>query len=122
MKRFFVMFVLTAAAAGVALAHPGASIAVVAAAVAVPGCTAIPGIGRERRPYLRGLAVAPDGVLYVAASGCGAVLKIDRAGKTTVVLRTEAPWSPTAVTFASGELYVLEYLHTASDDRSECAK
>jgi streptogramin lyase len=27
-------------------------------------------------PTLRGLAVAPDGVVFVAAAGCGAVLKI----------------------------------------------
>jgi hypothetical protein len=91
----------------------------VAAAVVVPNCTAVPGIGRELRPYLRGLAVAPDGSVYVAASGCGAVLRIERGGKTTTILRTDAPWSPTDVAVANGEIYVLEYSHTASDNRVE---
>jgi hypothetical protein len=94
-------------------------VTVVANVPAVPNCMAIPGIGRELRPYLRGLAVAADGTLYVAASGCGALLKIERGGKTSVVLRTQSPWSPTAVAIANGEVYVLEYSHTASDDRRE---
>ncbi|HKO58409.1 MAG TPA: hypothetical protein VJ276_21265 [Thermoanaerobaculia bacterium] len=94
-------------------------VSAVAATVVIPNCTAIPGIGPELRPYLRGLAVAPDGTVYVAASGCGAVLRIEPGGKTTTILRTEAPWSPTAVAIANGELYVLEYLHTASDNRRE---
>ncbi|MEA2489153.1 MAG: hypothetical protein QOH21_945 [Acidobacteriota bacterium] len=94
-------------------------VSTVAANVAVDRCTAIPGIAAAERPYLRGLTVAPDGSVYVAASGCGAVLKIDGAGKRPTVLRTAAPWSPTAVAVANGEIYVLEYLHTASDDRRE---
>jgi hypothetical protein len=36
-----------------------------------------------------------------------------------VLLGTAAPWSPTAVAVAHGEVYVLEYLHTASDDRRQ---
>lgn len=91
----------------------------IAANVVVPDCRAIPGIGAEMRPYLRGLAVAPDGAVYVAASGCGAVIKIDRGGKTQTVLKASGAWSPTAVAVANGEIYVLEYLHTASDVRSE---
>ena len=94
-------------------------VSTVAANVAVDRCTAIPGVDPAERPYLRGLAVAPDGAVYVAASGCGAVLKVDGAGKRTTVLRTTGPWSPTAVAVANGEVYVLEYLHTASDDRRE---
>ncbi|HEV7242006.1 MAG TPA: hypothetical protein VGQ36_22435 [Thermoanaerobaculia bacterium] len=93
-------------------------VSVVAANVTVPNCTAIPGIEVER-PYLRGLAVAADGSVYVAASGCGALLKIDSKGKPNVILRTTAPWAPTAVAVANGEVYVLEYSHTASDNRRE---
>ncbi|HYI09563.1 MAG TPA: hypothetical protein VEK57_10915 [Thermoanaerobaculia bacterium] len=94
-------------------------VTVVAANVTVPNCTAIPGIDAPQRPYLRSLAVAPDGTVYVAASGCGALLKIDARGKSTVVLRTAAPWSPTAVALANGNVYVLEYTHTVSEeDRS----
>ena len=40
-------------------------------------------------------------------------------GAVTPVLRTAPPYSPTAVAVANGEVYVLEYLHTDSDDRSE---
>ena len=71
------------------------------------------------RPWLRGLAVAGNGSIYVAATACGAVLRVDPSGKSTVVLRTEPPWSPTAVAVSGGEVYVLEYLHTATDDRRE---
>ena len=85
----------------------------------VPNCAAIPGIGPEVQPYLRGIAVAPDGTAYVAASGCGAVLKISPGGAVTPILRASPPWSPTAVAMAGEDLFVLEYLHTASDNRRE---
>ncbi|HYC61993.1 MAG TPA: hypothetical protein VEK79_20750 [Thermoanaerobaculia bacterium] len=93
-------------------------VSTVADRVAVPNCIAIPGVPPIERPYLRGLAVTPDGTVYVAAAGCGALLKIS-AGKVTPILRTQAPWSPTAVAVANGEVYVLEYSHTASDNRLE---
>lgn len=98
---------------------PQGRVSTVAANVTVPNCTATPGIGPKLRPYLRGLAIAADGSIYVAASGCGALLKIDPKGKSSVILRTTAPWSPTAVAVANGEVYVLEYSNTASDDRRE---
>lgn len=91
-------------------------VSTLATIVAVPNCARIPGAdGAE--PYLRGLAVAPDGTVFVAASGCGAVLRITPRGKITTVLRTTSPWSPTAVATSRSGLYVLEYLHTASEDR-----
>jgi len=88
-------------------------------AVNVPSCVPIPGIEKDARPYLRGLAVTPDGTVYVAASGCGSVLKISPRGQISAILRTSSPWSPTAVAAEGGEVYVLEYLHTASDNRRE---
>ena len=94
-------------------------VSTVAAEVTVPNCAPIPGIGPELGPYLRGLDLGPDGSLFVAAAGCGAVLKITAAGQATPVLRTVSPYSPTAVAVSGGEVYVLEYLHTASDDRRE---
>jgi hypothetical protein len=94
-------------------------VSLVANVNSVPNCESIPGVKRDVLPYLRGLAVAPDGTVYVAASGCGALLKIDPTGKTSVILRTQAPWSPTDVAVANGEIYVLEYSNTASDDRTE---
>ena len=94
-------------------------VSTVAANVTVPACVAIPGVEPAIRPYLRGLDVAPDGTVVVAAAGCGAVLRITAAGRVTPILRTTSPYSPTAVAISNGEVYVLEYLHTASDDRIE---
>ncbi len=84
--------------------------------IAVPECASIPGI-EAAKPYLRGLGVGADGTVFVAASGCGAVLKITPNGKLTTVLQTTSPWSPTAVAVSPTGVYVLEYLHTATEDR-----
>lgn len=84
--------------------------------VSVPNCSAIPGT-EPGTPYLRGLAVRGDGAVFVAASGCGAVLKITRRGEITTILRTTSPWSPTAVAVSARTLYVLEYVHTEAEDR-----
>jgi hypothetical protein len=84
---------------------------------AVPDCARIPGTERGSEPFLRGLAVARDGTVFVAAAGCGAVLRITPRGEITTVLRTTSPWSPTAVALSPSGLYVLEYLHTAAEDR-----
>lgn len=94
-------------------------VSTVVADVAIPKCAAIPGAEAVAGPDLRGLAVAGDGTVYVAASGCGALLKVDAKGQVRTILTTEAPWSPTAVALAGNDVYVLEYLHTASDERRE---
>lgn len=91
-------------------------VSTVAEGVSVANCTPIPG---NTRPYLRGLAVANDGTVYVAASGCGVLLKIDPRGRVSPLLRTSSPWAPTDVALAGGEVYVLEYSHTAADDRRQ---
>ena len=70
-------------------------------------------------PYLRGLAVGKDGDVYVAATGCRVVARIDRKGNVTPVLRAESPWAPTAVALHGDSVYVLEYFHTPGDDRRE---
>jgi hypothetical protein len=64
--------------------------------------------------YCRGLTVADDGTIFVAANAARAVLAIGRDRNVRVVLRAEAPWGPTDVTIHDGTLYVLEY-----DDRGE---
>ncbi len=66
-------------------------------------------------PYLRGLAVGDDGVLYAAATGCRAVVRISRSGTVTTILKAEGNWSPTAVAVFGGALYVLEYDHHAAE-------
>jgi len=98
---------------------PQGTLSTVASKVTVPGCVRPPGWEAPLGSDLRGLAVAPDGTVFVAAAGCGAVLKIEARGKITTILRATPPWSPTAVAVAGKDVYVLEYLHTASDNRRE---
>jgi sugar lactone lactonase YvrE len=61
------------------------------------------------------------GTVYVAASGCGRVLKITPDRQVTTVIQLQSPWSPTGVALSGSDLYVLEFLHTASEieDRRE---
>lgn len=91
----------------------------VASDIRVPECARIPGVEAQVGPYLRGLDVAPNGTVFVASAGCGAVLMVSPAGRVSTVLRTTPPYSPTAVAVAKGTIVVLEYLHTDSDDRRE---
>jgi len=83
----------------------------------VPGCAVIPGNAPSDGPFLRGLSVDAAGVIYVAASGCGSLLKITPEGRVTKLVQLEAPWSPTAVALFGTDVYVLEYLHTEMEDR-----
>jgi len=83
----------------------------------VPGCAKIPGNARSEGPLLRGLTVDSAGVMYVAASGCGSLLRITPQGQVTKLLQLDAPWSPTAVALFGTDVYVLEYLHTEVEDR-----
>ncbi len=70
-------------------------------------------------PYLRGLALAPDGTIYAAASGCRSVILIPARGPIRTILKAERPWSPTAVALDGKDVYALEYLHTPGDDRTQ---
>jgi DNA-binding beta-propeller fold protein YncE len=70
-------------------------------------------------PYLRGLAVDTQGVMYVADTGDARVLKITPGGKVTTLLQTESPWSPTGVALFGSDVYVLEFLHTTRDVRRD---
>jgi len=83
----------------------------------VQGCVLIPGNEPSVGPLFRGLSVDSAGVIYVAASGCGSLLKITPQGQLTKLVQLEAPWSPTAVALFGRDVYVLEYLHTESEDR-----
>ncbi len=87
--------------------------------VTVPGCVRPPDWEAPLGPYLRGLAVAADGTVFVAATGCSAVLRVEAQGKTKPVLRAAPPWSPTAVAVGGKDVYVLEYLHTVLEHRRE---
>ncbi|HEY6137875.1 MAG TPA: hypothetical protein VI670_08950 [Thermoanaerobaculia bacterium] len=94
-------------------------VSTIVANMAVPNCAKIPSDEPQNGAYLRGLAVADDGTIYVAAAGCGALMRVDAAGRAGALLRTAPPWSPTAVAVNGRDVYVLEYLHTASDNRRE---
>jgi hypothetical protein len=98
---------------------PQGAISTIASKITVPDCLRLPGFPQQLGPFLRGLDVAADGTIYVAASACGALLKITARGEVTPVLRTTSPWSPTGVAVSGNYVYVLEYLHTPSDDRRD---
>lgn len=94
------------------------SVSTVSAPVGVSDCSD-PLPGTPKLPYLRGLAVAQDGAIYAAATGCRAVITISRQGRVGTVLRSERPWSPTGVALFGGDVYVLEYRHTQGDNSAE---
>jgi sugar lactone lactonase YvrE len=98
---------------------PQGELTTVAENVTLSGCDSVPRIEADLGPYFRGIDVDAQGTVYVAATGCGAVLKITADKKVTTVLRASRPWSPTGVAVSGDDLYVLEYLHTASDNRRE---
>ena len=60
-------------------------------------------------PYLRGLAVTSDGMVYAAVTGCRCVVKVAADGTVSTVLKAERPWSPAGVAVRNGAVYVLEY-------------
>lgn len=87
-------------------------------AIHLPDCSD-PLPGTPKLPYLRGLAAARDGTLYVAATGCRSVIRISGGGQIKTMLKAERPWSPTGVGLSGDDIYVLEYLHTSGDSRKE---
>ncbi len=73
----------------------------------------------ETHPYLRGLALDTQTVMYVADSGDARVLKVTPNGRITTVVQTQSPWAPTGVALFGRDVYVLEYLHTERDVRRD---
>ena len=82
-------------------------------------CGSVPGLGPADRPLLRGLDVDTSGTIYVAATGCASVLRVTADGHVSVLFQTDGPWSPTGVAMFGADLYVLEFLGAASDNRAE---
>jgi formylglycine-generating enzyme required for sulfatase activity len=60
-------------------------------------------------PYLRGLDVTPEGVVYTAVTGCHSVIKVTPEGVVQTVLHSEHPWSPTGIAVRGTDLFLLEY-------------
>jgi len=82
-------------------------------------CDSVPGVGSEFGLSLRGIDIDAKGSLFVAATACQAVLKITPDKIVTTVSRTNGAWAPTGVATFGGDVYVLEYLHTAGERRRE---
>jgi hypothetical protein len=59
--------------------------------------------------HLRGLAVDGGRNVYLANSELRSVVKVSPRGQLKTVLTAEEGWSPTGVTVAGGDLYVLEH-------------
>jgi DNA-binding beta-propeller fold protein YncE len=57
---------------------------------------------------LFGLTLDAQANIYVASFGNGKVLKISPEGKIVAVFPSEAGWTPTGVTVAGTDIYVLE--------------
>jgi len=98
---------------------PQGKLSTVADSISLTSCISIPGVGGHLGPLLRGLDVDANGNIYVAATGCGSVLKIPTDGRVISILNSASPWSPTGVAVSGNDLYVLEYLHTEGDNRRE---
>ena len=90
-------------------------VSTIATITALSGRPAIP--ASEKRPYLRGLKIDPNGIVYVAEAADARVFKITPDGKVTTILQLESPWAPTDVAVFGDIVYVLEFLHDAGDDR-----
>jgi sugar lactone lactonase YvrE len=59
-------------------------------------------------PGFQGLDISTNGTVYAAATGCRALVKIS-PGSLETVLKSERPWSPSAVALYHGDIYVLEW-------------
>lgn len=66
-------------------------------------------------PFLNGITVSSNSDIYLAATGCRCVLKLDQQGRVSTVLKAESPWSPTGVALHSEDLYVAEWTNAHSD-------
>ena len=69
----------------------------------------------ELAPYLTGLAVGPSGIIYAAATGCRRLLRISPQGRVEIVLKADAPWSPTGVALHGEDVYILENTNANAD-------
>jgi sugar lactone lactonase YvrE len=89
----------------------------VSTVLAMANCASVPGKGATRGPMLRGLAVDAVGTTYVAATGCGAVLKVTPAGQVAALPQGANAWPPTGIALFGRDVYVLEFQDANSDDR-----
>ena len=90
---------------------------IVKQSIVVPDCDRYlpPNTPSAHEPFLSGLTVSPRGDIYLAATGCRRVLKLDSDGNISTVLKAEAPWSPTGLTLHGNDLYVAEWTNAHSE-------
>jgi hypothetical protein len=74
-----------------------------------------PNTPAAHRPFLTGVAVSSRGDIYLAATGCRSVLKLDRSGRLSTMVKAEAPWSPTGVALYGDDVYVAEWTNAHSE-------
>ena len=94
-------------------------VSTVAQNISLASCPSHPERGDRDRPLLRGLDVDAGGMIYVAETLCGSVLKVTPAGQVSILFQVESPWSPTGIALFGKDVYVLEFLHADSDNRRE---
>ena len=82
--------------------------------IAIPDCSRYlpPNTPAAHEPFLTGLAVDSRGVVYLAATGCRCVIKLNLDGQVSTLLKAEPPWSPTGVALRGENLYVAEWTNT----------
>jgi len=66
-------------------------------------------------PFLNGITVSLSSDIYLAATGCRCVLKLDQQDRISTVLKAESPWSPTGLTLHGEDLYVAEWTNAHSE-------
>lgn len=96
---------------------PRGEVSLIAGPLSTSECPEVRGVNKAWRPYLTGLTVDSAGTIYVAATGCAAVLKIAPDGKVSTLHRTPAPWTPAGVAISRGGLYMLEYDTSAKNPK-----
>jgi len=69
----------------------------------------------SHEPFLTGLIVSPRGDIFLAATGCRCVLKLDSERRVSSVLKAESPWSPTGLALHGEDLYVAEWTNAHSE-------
>jgi hypothetical protein len=89
---------------------------IVKQSIVVPGCDRYlpPNTPPTYEPFLTGLTVSPRGDIYLAATGCRCVLKLNPNERVSTVLRAETPWSPTGLALRGEDLYVAEWTNAHS--------
>lgn len=85
--------------------------------VLVPDCDRFlpPNTPAAHEPFLTGVAVNSRGDIYLAATGCRCVLKLNSDGQLSTVLKAEPPWAPAGLAFRGEDLYVAEWTNAHSD-------